>query len=71
MKVGLEYREKDVPLICMETALPAKFYESIIEAIGSEPSRPVGYENLENLPQRFVEMDADADAIKTFIAEHV
>ncbi len=70
LKVGLEYREKDVPLICMETALPAKFSESIIEAIGSEPSRPAGYENLENLPQRFVIMDADAEAIKTFIAEH-
>ena len=26
LKVGLEYREKDVPLICMETALPAKFF---------------------------------------------
>jgi threonine synthase len=71
LKVGLEYREKDVPLICMETALPAKFSESIIEAIGSEPSRPAGYENLENLPQRFVIMDADTEAIKTFIAEHV
>jgi threonine synthase len=55
----------------METALPAKFSESIIEAIGSEPSRPAGYENLENLPQRFVIMDADTEAIKTFIAEHV
>jgi len=71
LKVGLEYREKDIPLICMETALPAKFSESIIEAIGSEPSRPDGYENLENLPQRFVIMDADTEAIKTFIAEHV
>ncbi|MEE8529693.1 MAG: threonine synthase [Nitrosomonadaceae bacterium] len=70
LKVGLEYREKDIPLICMETALPAKFSESIIEAIGFEPSRPDGYENLENLPQRFVIMDADAEAIKTFIAEH-
>ncbi len=70
LKVGLEYREKDVPLICMETALPAKFSESIIEAIGSKPSPPAGYENLENLPQRFVIMDADAGAIKTFIAEH-
>ena len=70
LKVGLEYREKDIPLICMETALPAKFSESIIEAIGSEPNRPAGYENLENLPQRFVIMDADTEAIKTFIAEH-
>lgn len=71
LKVGIEYREKDIPLICLETALPAKFSESIVEAIGSKPDRPTGYENLENLPQRYVVMNADADAIKTFIAEHV
>ncbi len=71
LKVGLEYREKDVPLICMETALPAKFSSSIVEAIGIKPSRPAGYENLENLPQRFVEMDADTCAVKDFIAKHV
>ena len=69
--MGLEYREKDVPLICLETALPAKFSESIVEAIGHEPNRPAGYENLENLPQRYVVMNADVVAIKTFIAEHV
>ncbi len=71
LKVGLEYREKDVPLICLETALPPKFSESIVEAIGHEPNRPAGYENLENLPQRYVVMNADVVAIKTFIAEHV
>ena len=71
LKVGLEYREKDIPLICLETALPAKFSESIVEAIGSKPDRPAGYENLENLPQRYVVMNADADAIKTFIAENI
>lgn len=71
LKVGLEYHEKDVPLICMETALPAKFSNSIVEAIGIKPSRPAGYENLENLPQRFVEMDADTFAVKDFIAKHV
>jgi len=71
LKVGLEYREKDVPLICLETALPAKFSESIVEAIGHEPNRPAGYENLENLPQRYEVMNADVVAIKTFIAEHV
>ncbi|MDO8438354.1 MAG: threonine synthase [Nitrosomonadaceae bacterium] len=71
IKVGLEQREAGVPLICLETALPVKFSESIIEAIGQEPERPPGYENLENLPQRYVVMDADTDAVKAFIAEQV
>ena len=40
----------------------------MVEAIGHEPERPAGYENLENLPQRFTVMDADDEAVKAFIA---
>jgi len=71
LKVGLNYREKNIPLVCLETALPAKFSESIVEAVGAEPSRPNGYHNLEDLPQRYVEMDADATVIKTFISSNI
>ncbi|SET31491.1 L-threonine synthase [Nitrosomonas marina] len=70
LRVGQALREQDVPLICMETAQPAKFSESIQEAIGQEPPRPAGYENLENLPQRYVIKDVDVEAIKAYIAEH-
>ena len=69
LKVGYALREKNIPLICMETAQPAKFSESIQEAIGQEPPRPAGYEHLEDLPQRFVVKDADVDAVKNYIAE--
>ena len=69
LKVGLEHRETGVPLICLETALPVKFSESIVEAIGHEPARPAGYENLESMPQRYVVMNADTDAVKAFIVE--
>ena len=68
LKVGMEYREEGVPLVCLETALPVKFSESIVEAIGREPPRPAGYEGIENLPQRYVVMNAHADAVKAFIA---
>jgi len=68
VKVGLEFRSEGVPLICVETALPAKFGETIREALGRDPERPAGYENLEQLPQRFEVMDADAEAIKAYIA---
>ncbi len=69
LKVGLAHREAGIPLICMETAQAAKFAESITEAIGHEPERPAGFENLEELPQRFVVKDADAQVVKTFIDE--
>ncbi|SDY84666.1 threonine synthase [Nitrosomonas sp. Nm58] len=71
VKVGLEYREPGVPLICLETALPTKFAESIKEAVGFEPTRPAGFENLEDLPQRFEVMDNNVDAIKTFISQKI
>ncbi|HET7060613.1 MAG TPA: threonine synthase [Nitrosospira sp.] len=69
LKVGMEYREAGVPLICLETALPVKFSKSIIEAIGEEPPRPPGYANIESLAQRYVVMNPDADAVKGLIAE--
>ena len=67
LKVALEQRETDVPMLVLETALPAKFEDSIQEALGQAPVRPKGLENLESLPQRFVVMDADAAAIKQYI----
>jgi len=70
VKVGLEHREAGVPLICIETALPAKFAATIREALGYEPKRPPAYEGLEALPQRFVTLPADAAAVKAFVAEH-
>lgn len=70
LKVGMELRGDDRHLICMETALPAKFSDSIQEAVGFEPARPAGYENLESLPQRFERMPVDVDKVKRFIAKH-
>lgn len=69
LRVGLEHRQPGVPLICLETALPVKFAESITEAIGHEPERPAGFENIEDLPQRSVVKDANANEIKAFIKE--
>jgi threonine synthase len=71
VKVGLEHREKDVPLICLETAQPVKFTDAIVEAVGFEPKLPRGFQNLETLPQRFVVMDADDTAVKDYIASRV
>ncbi len=70
IKVGLSYREIGVPLVCVETALPAKFSETIAEALGFEPPRPAGFDELEKLPQRFEVMDASIEAVKNYIAKH-
>jgi threonine synthase len=67
LKVGLEHRESDIPLVCLETALPAKFEETIREALGRDPERPAAYGDIESLPQRCEVIDADADAVKRII----
>jgi len=71
MKVGLAHREPGVPLICLETALPAKFEASMIEALGRKPARPPQYEGIEALPQRFEVIDVDAESVKRLIAKAI
>jgi threonine synthase len=70
LKVGLEFREPGVPLICLETALPAKFGATLREALGREPERPAEFQDLERLPQRFTLIEPDAEAVKRYIASH-
>jgi len=70
IKVGGQHRERGVPLICIETALPAKFAATIEEALGRTPERPQGLEQIERLPQRCDVLPADVGAVKAYIAEH-
>ena len=71
LKVAQDHREVGIPVVCLETALPAKFEASMVEALGRKPVRPPAYDGIENLPQRFEVMDADAVAVKRFIAEKI
>jgi threonine synthase len=70
IKVGLEHREQGVPLICLETAQPAKFAATLVEALGHAPARPPGFEDLERLPQRYELIAPDLEALKRYIAAH-
>ena len=69
IKVGLELREKGIPLICIETALPAKFADTIREALGRQAARPAAYVGIEELPQRYAVLPPDVAAVKSYIAE--
>jgi threonine synthase len=70
VKVALEYRESNTPMVVLETALPAKFEDAIVEALGQKPERPADLTGLEELPQRFDVMNADVAAIKQCIVDH-
>ncbi|MGH8668893.1 MAG: threonine synthase [Burkholderiales bacterium] len=67
VKVGLELREPLVPLVCLETAQPVKFADTIRKALGREPERPAELAGLEQLPQRFQVIPDDAGALKRYI----
>jgi threonine synthase len=68
VKIALRLREARYPMICLETALPAKFDATIVEALGEHAPRPPRFEGIEDLPQRFEVMKADPEAVKAFIA---
>jgi len=70
VKVGLEHREATVPLLCLETAAPAKFADTIRAALGREPERPAELRDLERLPQRVSVIEPDAETVKRYIASH-
>jgi threonine synthase len=71
LKAALPHRDVNVPLVCLETALPAKFEATIQEALNLAPTRPAGYENIESLPQRFDVLPADVAQLKAFVAARV
>ena len=68
LKVALEKRTPDTPMIVLETALPIKFAATIVEALGREPERPARFEGIEALPKRVQLMAADVAPIKALIA---
>jgi threonine synthase len=70
VKVAREHLQGGVPMIVLETALPIKFAETIVEALGQQPHRPPQFEGIEDLPKRVRVMPASTAAVQAFVAEH-
>jgi threonine synthase len=70
IKVGLDHAGAGEPLVCLETALPVKFADTLREALGREPERPQAFAGLEQLPQKVEVIEPDAEAVKRYIAAH-
>ena len=70
VKVASEYVEPGVPMLVLETALPAKFSETIEQALGRPAPKPPGLEDLELRPQRVVELPCDVASVRDYIKEH-
>lgn len=70
VKVAREHLTPGVPMIVLETALPIKFAQTIVEALGREPDRPPKFKGIEDLPKRVTVIEADVQAVKAYIAAH-
>ncbi len=70
VKVAREIADSTIPVLCLETALPVKFGETIAEAIGQLPDRPAGLIDLEQRERRVLSMENSVDDVRNYIAAH-
>lgn len=70
VKVAREHLQSGVPMVVLETALPIKFAETIVEALGRQPDRPPQFEGIEALPKRVQLMAADTAAVQAYVVLH-
>jgi threonine synthase len=70
MHVGRALRRADVPLVCLETALPVKFAATIREAVGFDVPMPAAYADIDSKRQHFTPLPADVARVKAFITAH-
>jgi len=70
VKVAAAHAEPGVPMLVLETALPAKFGETIQEAIGQPAPVPGHLKDLAGLPQRVRVMDCDVAQVRDYIKAH-
>lgn len=70
VKVAAPFVEPGIPMLVLETAMPAKFSVTIEQAIGQPAPMPEHLRSLAGLPQRVKVMDCDAALVRQYIKEH-
>ncbi|WP_425260106.1 threonine synthase [Rubrivivax sp. RP6-9] len=70
LKVARAHCTPGVPMVVLETALPAKFAETIREALGVDPEPPAALRGIEDLPKRFTVVPPDAAVVQRYIETH-
>ena len=72
VKVARELQKEGEVIVCAETALPAKFAETITEAVGQlDIPRPKHTDNIESLAQYVTVLDNDANLVRAQIEQFV
>lgn len=68
VKAGLKFKD-GFPLVCLATAHPAKFPETVSQALGFSIKLPEDIEILYKLPQKFEILSPNIEKVKAFISE--
>jgi len=63
--------EVDTPIICLETALPVKFAETIEEATGRQPEVPERFRDILDADRHVTDLPNDAETVKKFITDSI
>ena len=58
------------PIVCLETALPVKFAETITEAIGQAPKVPARFAEIMSADRHVVDLPNDIDVVKAYISDN-
>lgn len=60
-------RRPDLPLVALATAHPAKFPDAVARAIGTPPEAPEALARLADLPEHYVTLPVDLDAVAAHV----
>src|SRR5690606_39031984 len=61
---------RDVPIVTLATAHPAKFRDAVERATGNRPSLPNRVGDLFDREERYAELPGEYDAVAAYVAEH-
>jgi len=70
VEAGQRVRSGDCPLICLATAHPAKFGETVKKATGLDPALPPAFQGIDKLEKKLVTLPAEIEAIKQYVDAH-
>lgn len=70
VKAAEQFATVGVPMVCLATAHPAKFADTVEDALDNPPQAPAAIEGLLDKPTRVANMPADSSLIRKFIEEN-
>ncbi|WP_112518821.1 threonine synthase [Agrobacterium cavarae] len=68
--VAKKYEKTNSPMVVLSTAHPAKFPDAVKSACAIDPALPVWLADLMNREERFDVLEAELEAVETFIGKH-